>query len=201
MIMSFLKIYLPIYLLLYLFIAFVLPSYRTFKRTGINPVTFGRSGNAHDYIGFVMKLLVGLLFIAVLLFSLSEKAYPYLVPISYLQIDALRYAGLIIIHISLLWICIAQLQMGNSWRIGIDEENKTGLVTKGVFSVSRNPIFLGMIISVAGVFLIIPNALTFFLMLTTYFIIQIQIRLEEDFLTKEHGSKYQEYKHKTKRLL
>jgi protein-S-isoprenylcysteine O-methyltransferase Ste14 len=31
--------------------------------------------------------------------------------------------------------------MDNSWRIGIDEENKTGLVTKGIFSISRNPIF------------------------------------------------------------
>jgi len=199
--MNFLKIYLPIYLLLYLFIAFVLPSYRTFKRTGINPVTFGKSGNAHDYIGFVMKLLVVLLFIAVLMFSLSERLYNYLVPIVYLQIDFLQIAGLIIIHISLLWICIAQFQMGNSWRIGIDEKSKTGLVTKGIFSISRNPIFLGMIISVLGIFLIIPNALTFFLTLTTYFIIQIQIRLEEEFLAKEHGSTYQEYKQKTKRLL
>ncbi|WP_276980013.1 isoprenylcysteine carboxylmethyltransferase family protein [Flavobacterium filum] len=199
--MSFVKIYLPIYLLIYLLIAFVLPTYRTFKKTGINPVTFGKSDNAHDYIGFLMKLLVALLFVVVLIFSFSERAYNYLVPIEYLEVNYLQITGLIIIHISLGWISVAQYQMGNSWRIGIDENNKTGLVTKGIFSLSRNPIFLGMIVSVLGVFFIIPNALTFFLTLTTYFIIQIQIRLEEEFLTKEHGSQYQKYKQKTKRLL
>jgi len=199
--MSWLKLYLPVYLVLYLLVAFVLPTYRTYKQTGVNPVTFGKSDNAHDYIGFLMKILVALLFIVVLVFSLSERVYNYLVPIDYLQTHYLQIVGLIIIHIALIWVCIAQFQMGNSWRIGIDKENRTGLVTKGIFSISRNPIFLGMVVSVLGVFFVIPNIITFFLTLTTYFIIQIQIRLEEEFLTKEHGKQYQEYKQKTKRLL
>jgi hypothetical protein len=49
--MYWLKIYLPIYLLLYLSVAFVIPTYRTYKKTGINPITFGKADNAHDYIG------------------------------------------------------------------------------------------------------------------------------------------------------
>ena len=36
--------------------------YRTYKQTGINPITFGKTDNAHDYIGFVMKVLIALLF-------------------------------------------------------------------------------------------------------------------------------------------
>ena len=106
-----------------------------------------------------------------------------------------------LIHLSLLWISVAQYQMSNSWRIGIDENNKTELITKGLFSYSRNPIFLGMIISVAGIFFILPNALTFFLILSTYIVIQIQIRLEEEFLEKQHGQEYLSYKQTTKRLL
>ena len=58
-----------------------------------------------------------------------------------------------------------------------------------------------MIISVAGIFFILPNALTFFLMLTTYIVIQIQIRLEEEFLEKQHEEQYLIYKKTTKRLL
>ena len=58
-----------------------------------------------------------------------------------------------------------------------------------------------MIISVLGIFFILPNALTFFLTVTTYLIIQIQIRLEEEFLEKQHGDNYLHYKLKTKRLL
>ena len=109
--------------------------------------------------------------------------------------------ALILIHLSLLWISVAQYQMSNSWRIGIDENNKTELITKGLFSYSRNPIFLGMIISVTGIFFILPNAITLFLMLSTYIVIQIQIRLEEEFLEKQHGQEYLSYKQNTKRLL
>ena len=196
-----LKIYLPIYLIMYMLVAFVIPTYRTYKQTGINPITFGKNDNAHDYIGFIMKVLIVLLFVAVLTYSMSEKMYSYLVPISYLQTQILTITGLALIHIALVWISIAQFQMSNSWRIGIDEENKTKLVTDGVFSISRNLIFLGMIISVLGLFFIVPNALTFFLTITTYIVIQIQIRLEEEFLQKQHAQDYVNYKLKTKRLL
>lgn len=196
-----LKIYLPIYLILYMLVAFVIPTYRTYKQTGINPITFGKNDNAHDYIGFIMKVLIVLLFVAVLTYSMSEKMYSYLVPISYLQTQTLTIIGLALIHIALVWITIAQFQMSNSWRIGIDEKNKTKLVTDGVFLISRNPIFLGMIISVLGLFFIVPNALTFFLTITTYIVIQIQIRLEEEFLQKQHAQDYVNYKLKTKRLL
>jgi protein-S-isoprenylcysteine O-methyltransferase Ste14 len=199
--MYILKIYLPLYLLAYILIAFVVPTYRTFKKTGINPITFAKTDNAHDYIGFVMKLLIAILFFVVLCFSFSDKLYYYMVPISYLSFNSFKIIGLILIHSSLIWVGIAQYQMSNSWRIGIDEKNKTELVTKGIFSVSRNPIFLGMIISVLGLFLIIPTALSFCLLVTTYFIIQIQIRLEEDFLEKQHSQTYINYKLKTKRLI
>ena len=199
--MIWLNFYLPLYLVLYMMVAFVLPSYRTYKQTGINPITFGKTDNAHDYIGFVMKILIALLFIAVFIYSFSDKAYQYLVPISYLMKEVFMTVGLILIHLSLLWISVAQYQMSNSWRIGIDENNKTELITKGLFSYSRNPIFLGMIISVTGIFFILPNAITFFLMLSTYIVIQIQIRLEEKFLEKQPGQEYLSYKQTTKRLL
>jgi protein-S-isoprenylcysteine O-methyltransferase Ste14 len=196
-----LKIYLPIYLLLYLLVAFVIPTYKTYKQTGINPITFGKADNAHDYIGFVMKILIGLLFLAVMLFSFGETIYYYTSPILFLENNYLQIFGLVIIHVSLCWIMIAQYQMSTSWRIGIDEVNKTALKTSGVFGVSRNPIFLGMILSMLGVFFILPNALTFFLCLCTYFIIQIQIRLEEAFLEKQHGNSYLAYKQKVRRLI
>lgn len=198
---SFLRYYLPLFLLVYLVVTFILPSIRVYKKTGINPVTFGKSDNAHDYIGFIMKVLTGLLFIAILLFSLSQKTYQYLTPVNYLQQDWIKYIGLILIHASFIWIVIAQYHMKQSWRIGVDEKNKTELITTGFLSLSRNPIFLGMIVSTIGIFLIIPNALTFFIMATTYIVIQIQIKLEEEHLLKKHGPTHIKYKYKVRRLL
>ena len=196
-----LKMYLPIFLLLYLMVAFVLPSWRVYKSTGINPVTFKNTGNAHDYIGAVMKVLIGLLVVAVLFFSFSPYLYQYLVPIRYFESQLVKAIGLVLIHLSLIWLMIAQYQMNQSWRIGIDEVNKTELVTHGLFSRSRNPIFLGMIGSVAGLFLILPNALLFAVAVTTYIVIQVQIRLEEQFLMNMHGAAYQRYKQKVRRMI
>lgn len=197
----FLKYYLPLFLLAYLVITFILPSVRVYKKTGINPVTFGKSDNAHDYIGAIMKLLTGLLIVAVLVFSLSEKANQYLNLITYLDNIWFKYIGLIIIHASLLWIVIAQFHMRQSWRIGIDEKNKTELITKGLFSISRNPVFWGMILSTIGIFLIIPNTVTFFIAAASYIVIQIQIRIEEEHLAKQHGEVYNEYKRTVTRLI
>jgi protein-S-isoprenylcysteine O-methyltransferase Ste14 len=198
---QFLKIYLPIYLVLYFLIAFLVPTYLTYKRTGINPITFGKNDTAHDYIGFVMKILMLLLLVSIVLFTLNRTVYNYTSPIIFLENNSLKIIGLVLIHISVVWIAIAQYQMSTSWRIGIDEINKTELKTTGIFSISRNPIFLGMILSVLGMFLIIPNAITFFLTLATYFIIQIQVRLEEAFLINQHGADYTNYLTNVKRFI
>lgn len=198
--MNWLKIYLPVYLVIYLGVAFVLPSWNVYRKTGINPVTFGSTDNAHDYIGRVMKVIIALLVVIVLMYSL-DGGYRYLAPLEYLERRPVRMAGLALIHASLVWVMIAQWQMSRSWRIGIDETHKTELVTHGLFSISRNPIFLGLIITMAGMFLILPNAMTFALTVITYLVIQIQIRLEEEFLERQHGQAYLHYKQKARRLI
>lgn len=198
---SFLQYYLPLFLLTYLAITFILPSVRVYRKIGINPVTFGKSDNAHDYIGSVMKALTALLIVTVMIFSLSEKVYQYLSPFTYLQIDWIQYAGLFITHAALLWIVIAQYHMRQSWRIGIDEKSPAELITTGLFSTSRNPIFLGMILSTFGIFLIIPDAVTLLIAAASYIIIQIQIRLEEEHLAKQHGAVYNKYKRAVRRFI
>lgn len=96
---------------------------------------------------------------------------------------------------------MAQAQMGESWRIGIDHEHQTALVRTGVFGLSRNPIFLGMTITLVGLFLAIPNALTALTFLTGVVLIHIQVRLEEEFLAQNHGQEYCQYKQQVRRWL
>ena len=95
--------------------------------------------------------------------------------------------------VSLVWTVVAQVQMGDSWRIGIDTEHKTRLVRTGVFKLSRNPIFVGMIVTLFGLFLLIPNVGTLITLLVSIILIGIQVRLEEEYLTRTHGDKYIEY--------
>lgn len=129
-----------------------------------------------------MKLLIVLLFVTVLCFSLYAKEYQYFLAVFYPDKFWLRISGWMLIHAAFFWIATAQMQMSNCCRIGIKEVNKTELEATGIFSVSHNPIFLGIIVIVLGLFLIIPKLLPYFFMLTTYFVIQVQIRMEEAFL-------------------
>jgi protein-S-isoprenylcysteine O-methyltransferase Ste14 len=189
------------YIILNFGLTFFLPSYRVWKQTGIFPVTFSNSDNAHDYIGKVFKVLLALLFLTGTIYAFYTEGVKYLMPIWYLEKPILQIIGLIILFVALVWIAIAQHQMSNSWRIGIDEKHKTRLVTEGVFSVSRNPIFLGMLSTLLGLFLVIPNAITFMVLITGFISVQIQVRLEEEFLLKTHGEAYKNYCSHTKRWI
>ena len=112
-----------------------------------------------------------------------------------------KYVGIGLLLLALFWTLLAQKHMRNSWRIGIDNDVKTELISNGLFHYSRNPIFFGMILSLLGLFLVTPNALTALFLIVCYLLIQIQIRLEEEFLTKTHGQKYLDYKQKVRRFI
>lgn len=88
----------------------------------------------------------------------------------------------------------AQIDMGESWRIGVDQTETTTLVRGGVFGLVRNPIFTAMLIFGSGVALVTPNVIAvlgFALLLGS---IQLQVRVvEEPYLAAVHGAEYREY--------
>ena len=49
------------------------------------------------------------------------------------------------------------MAMGASWRIGVDPEETTELVTGGVFGLCRNPIYTFMVIAWVGFALLVPT--------------------------------------------
>ncbi len=201
--MTFYQIFLPIASLIYFLQVFVIRSWLRWKQTGVNPFVFGKTDRAHDYMAGIYKIMVAGTWLSIILFSFFPIQYrKWLLPIDYLSGEGLQMAGLILLIISFIWIVIAQFQMAKSWRIGIDYAGeKTPLVNEGLFRYSRNPIFLGVILSYLGTFLVIPNALSFALALLTYYVIQIQVRMEEEFLETQHGSIYMNYKASTRRWL
>ena len=103
--------------------------------------------------------------------------------------------------VALIWIAVAQAQMGHSWRVGIDKEKSTALVEEGLFKYSRNPIFLGMRFTGLGLFLTIPNALTFATLVMGDVLMQVQVRLEEEHLLIEHGAAYESFKQRVRRWI
>lgn len=198
---EFLRIILPVYFIIYFGAAFVLKTIVVAKKIGKNPLVLPKDDSAYGLIGLYFKLTLIAMLIYVLAYAIFPAWHGKFLPITELDTPLIKYVGLAMLFISLTWTVIAQGHMKNSWRIGIDTHTKTELVTSGLFSFSRNPIFVGMIVSLAGLFLATPNALTAIFLMVGYILIQIQIRLEEEFLTKEHGQEYIHYKQKVRRLI
>ena len=196
-----LRYFLPVYLFIYVLAAFVWRSYLVWRKTGVNPVTFKGSDDAHDFVGRVFKLVFVLVVLTVFVYSVFPAAYRYTLPIWWLEHRWLRWTGVVLLLMSLTWIVAAQAQMGLSWRIGIDTEHRTPLVQSGVFGISRNPIFLGMIATLVGLFLTIPNALTLLAAVLGVILIGVQVRLEEEFLARSHPAEYEEYRRRVRRWL
>jgi protein-S-isoprenylcysteine O-methyltransferase Ste14 len=198
---TFLRFALPVFLAVFFFAAMFWRSYKTWKATGVNPYKLGGSDSAYDYIGFLFRVVLILCALVVGIYSFAPALYPYLTPIHWLEQLILVWIGLALLTFALAWVLIAQAQMGESWRIGIDETVKTPLVEKGLFSRSRNPIFLGMRFLLAGFFLVIPNAATFAIWLVGDTLMQIQVRLEEAYLSQSHGAVYAAYCKRVRRWL
>ena len=99
-------------------------------------------------------------------------------------------------------LCLyAQVKMGSSWRVGIDEKVKTDLITTGLYKYIRNPTYLGLFVLNIGVWLIWPTWTIFILNFVFILFLDIQVRCEEDYLYAIHGEKYGDYKKRTKRYI
>jgi len=193
--------YLFVFYCIFLVALFVIPSYLTYKRTGINPFKFSEEETAINYVGKAYKVISAIAFITIAINAFMPSLMPFLTSIESLKSEYLVWIGYGLLHLSFITIFIAQRNMANEWRIGIDNENKVNLITNGLFGISRNPIFLGVIIVFIGLFLIIPNVVTAVVLVSGIIVIQVQVRLEEEFLIASLDNEYKEYMAKVKRWL
>jgi len=115
-------------------------------------------------------------------------------PLSALHAPWIQITGIVIAVIGIAATVYAQLDMGDSWRIGVDPGETTTLVRTGVFGWVRNPIFTAMITFGFGIALVTPNlvALAGFLLLAATIELQVRI-VEEPYLLTVHGEAYRGY--------
>lgn len=179
--------------LVYVAAAFLWPSFRVWKKTGLNPYVLPTTDDVYGLVTSGMRaVMTGIGAYAVLQLGRPELE-PALGSIAWLRHPALAAAAWAGLALALVWTVVTQMQMGVSWRIGIDRAHATALVTTGLFAWSRNPIFLGMRVCLLSLFLLRPNALTLALLLSGELLIGFQVRLEEAFLRERHGAAYAAY--------
>jgi protein-S-isoprenylcysteine O-methyltransferase Ste14 len=115
-------------------------------------------------------------------------------PIDALDVDVLHAIGIVLATAGGLAVFAAQLGMGESWRIGVPDEERLDLVTGGWFSVIRNPIYTAMIVGWLGFALIVPTWIGFAAVPVTALALELQVRaVEEPYLLRTHGDEYRAY--------
>lgn len=105
-----------------------------------------------------------------------------------------RFTGVCIGMAGDLIFLLSVLCMKDSWRAGIPDQDKTALVTTGIYRYSRNPAFLGFDCMYIGVLLLYGNWLTLFFSVFAMVMLHLQILQEERYLTATFGDAYTEYK-------
>jgi protein-S-isoprenylcysteine O-methyltransferase Ste14 len=185
--------FLLVYFVLFFGVAVIWRNYVVAKRTGINAFKLNQKTGPEAITGVYFKCLPLLSISVFVVFAMFQDLYQLMGTIKLFTYTQVQYAGMTIMLFALIWVVIAQSQMGDSWRIGIDHGQKTEFVQKGLFKYSRNPIFVGVIFMSLGYFLVLPNSITFAILVLDIALIQIQVAMEEEHLTLEHGQQYKEY--------
>ena len=116
------------------------------------------------------------------------------IPLIYFLTDfSYRVSGLVLMIFGFLLMLIAQIHLGKSWRVGIDEQTKDVLVTSGLYAFSRNPIFLALNMIFLSFFFAIPNYIFLVFAIVSLLSVHLQIKSEEKFLTQHYKEDYLKY--------
>ncbi|MGH3352006.1 MAG: methyltransferase family protein [Nocardioides sp.] len=143
---------------------------------------------------FVVALLAGLLGPIAALAGLDAVAV--------LIHPAIQAGGMALALIGITATVLTQVAMGTSWRIGVDDTERTELVTTGPFALVRNPIFTAMAITGIGLVLMVPNAVALAGAGLLLVALHLQVRVvEEPYLVRTHGEDYTSYAASTGRFV
>ena len=112
----------------------------------------------------------------------------------------IRIIGIVTGVIAILFFASAVNIMKNSWRVGIPEE-KTALVTSGIYNFSRNPAFVGFDLLYLSLCLMFFNIPLIVISIFAAAMLHIQILQEEEYMHITFGAEYDEYKKHIKRYL
>lgn len=170
------------------------------RRHGSSGVLLFRGGrwqqNLRDALGVVLLVcLVGQ--------AIAAAAWPgSLAPLEEISPEpATKVTGAVLLFGGIVFLVIAQLDLGASWRIGIEEGTSPGLVTSGLYRFCRNPIFLAILTVLTGYTLLLPTRLSIILLLGAFIGIRQQVLTEEAYLLRAYGDAYRGYAHSVGRFL
>ena len=138
-----LRIVLPLYLGAYFGIAFVWRSVAVWKQTGVNPYVLGKTDNAHDFIGVVFRLTFALIVAVIIVFAFFSPLYQYAAPLVWLEHQAVKSIGLVLLVASLVWTASRRFRWARRGDMELIRKIKRNLFKRTFFCFAQ-PDFFGM---------------------------------------------------------
>ena len=106
--------------------------------------------------------------------------------------------GVMLCISGILFASYCQFAMGKNWRMGVDPDEKTELITSGIYSKIRNPIYTACMVYGLGLLILAPNVLMLVTGIVGFFAVKAYVRsIEEPYLLVLHGEKYLRYMEST----
>ena len=195
------QIYMLTIFILYFGVLIGLRSYLLHRKTKVNPVKRFGAPSSHNKAERLIQFGVFLMFVVVANFCFIDDNYKYLVPLEFLIAEWLSLTGFLLSIIGLGVGWIAQSQMGQSWRLGIDKAKPEKLVTSGIYQYSRNPVYVSLGLVYVGFFFIAPNLVSFLFLIIMTIAIALKVKDEEAFLSSVYPDDYLSYRKKVRRWL
>lgn len=109
--------------------------------------------------------------------------------------------GLVILILNLFISLASLISMKDSWRIGVLENQKTELVTSGIYRFTRNAYFVSYLLMFVAYTVLLQNVILLGLSVLGFVFIHKMIIKEEIYLHSVHGVTYTQYKTKVPRYL
>ncbi|MDU5333930.1 isoprenylcysteine carboxylmethyltransferase family protein [Enterococcus sp.] len=161
------------------------------RKQGITVNLLGKDAKKEQYFEIVLRIMTGvggvLQFLAPLLFDINRTVWVHV--------------GLGLIFAGVFLFFIAVRAMGLNWRAGYNEEQKTELVTTGIYRFSRNPAFVAFDLLYLGLAVIFPNILMIAAAILALVLFDRQIRGEEAYLMSTFAENYRQYQSEVRRYL
>jgi len=156
------------------------------RRSGMSAMHFGKV----DKKDFLIPPLALLYFYTVFA---AAFGWPALTRQEFFQPGVVSWFGVVLCLAGLVLFLLSVVAFGTSFRVGIDTSRPDKLVTTGVFSLSRNPLYVAFWIVLLGQWLVFPNWLLLVYLCAATWLFHRQVLREEDFLRGQYGREYSDY--------
>jgi protein-S-isoprenylcysteine O-methyltransferase Ste14 len=130
--------------------------------------------------GVILVIVVPLAGIAVLIYEFAHPPW-----------TILRTAGLVLMAPALILLTAARINLGNSFSVTPQAKQ---LVTRGIYSRIRNPIYVFGTFVIAGLFLFLEQPWLLLLLVPVLILQIIRARAEARVLEERFGEEYRRYK-------